>query len=98
MPWPFGRRSGRAAKLKEGRSTAADKQTVATQGQGSDALQYRPSQRSGRRRRRSSRSTASLHDVEKNPFSDPPLDRGLAKESRLPNPNSSAEDITALPH
>lgn len=98
MPWPFGRRSGRAAKLKEGRSTAADKQTVATQGQGSDALQYRPSQRSGRRRRRSSRSTASLHDVEKNPFSDPPLDPGLAKESRLPNPNSSAEDITALPH
>ncbi|KAF3044037.1 hypothetical protein E8E12_007501 [Didymella heteroderae] len=98
MPWPFGRRSGRAAKLKEGRSTAADKQTVATQGHSSDALQYRPSQRSGRRRRRSSRSTASLHDVEKNPFSDPPLDPGLAKESRLPNPNSSAEDITALPH
>ncbi|KAJ4410852.1 hypothetical protein N0V91_001781 [Didymella pomorum] len=98
MPWPFGRRSGRAAKLKEGRSTAADKQTVATQGPNSDALQYRPSQRSGRRRRRSSRSTASLHDVEKNPFSDPPLDPGLAKESRLPNPNSSAEDITALPH
>ncbi|KAJ4379878.1 hypothetical protein N0V86_005062 [Didymella sp. IMI 355093] len=71
-------------------------QTVATQG--SAALQQRPSQRSGRRRRRSSRSTASLHDVEKHHFSDPPPNPGLAKEARLPNPNSSAEDITALPH
>ncbi|KAF1927998.1 uncharacterized protein M421DRAFT_17418, partial [Didymella exigua CBS 183.55] len=105
--WPFGRRSGRAAKLKEGRSAVAARggpvaeQTVATPGQGSDGndgLQQRSSQRSGRRRRRSSRSTASLHDVEKNPFSDPPLDPGLAKEARLLNPNSSAEDITALPH
>ncbi|KAF2631131.1 hypothetical protein BU25DRAFT_321018, partial [Macroventuria anomochaeta] len=104
MPWPFGRKSGRAAKLKEGRSAVTDRsgpvaeQTITTQGQGSDALQHRTSQRSGRRRRRSSRSTTSLRNVEKNPFSDPPLDPGLAKETRLPNPNSSAEDITALPH
>ncbi|KAL1605572.1 hypothetical protein SLS59_003374 [Nothophoma quercina] len=108
MPWPFGRKSGRAAKLKEGRSAAvADRsppvaeQTIATQAQeksqGNDALQHQPSQRGGRRRRRSSRSTTSLHDAEKNPFSDPPLDPGLSKEARLPNPNSSAEDITALP-
>lgn len=104
MPWPFGRKSGRAAKLKEGRAAAADRNgpvaehIVATQDQGRDALQHRPSQRSGRRRRRSSRSTASLHDVEKNPFSDPPLDPGHAKEAHLPNPASSVEDITALPH
>jgi hypothetical protein len=99
MPWPFGRKSARAAKLKEGRSAAADSSrvhAVAVQGPGSDALQR---QRSGRRRRTSSRSTTSLHDVEKNPFSDPPLHPGLAKEAHLPLPNraSSAEDITALP-
>ncbi|KAH6614120.1 hypothetical protein C7974DRAFT_437431 [Boeremia exigua] len=103
MTWPFGRRSGRAAKLKEGRTAVADRsrpvaeQTIATQDHGSDALHHRPSQRSGRRRRTSSRSTTSLHDVEKNPFGDPPLDPGLAKEARLPNPASSVEDITALP-
>jgi hypothetical protein len=99
MQWPFGRKSARAAKLKEGRSAAADSSrvhAVAVQGPGSDALQR---QRSGRRRRTSSRSTTSLHDVEKNPFSDPPLHPGLAKEAHLPLPNraSSAEDITALP-
>lgn len=108
MPWPFGRKSGRAAKLKEGRtaparllSATAAEQTVATQRQGHDhdALLVGPSQRSGRRRRTSSRSTASLHDIEKqNPFSDPPRDPGFAKEAPLPNPNSSAEDITALPY
>ena len=97
MPWPFGRKSARAAKLKEGRSAAADSSrvhAVAVQGPGSDAL---PRQRSGRRRRTSSRSTTSLHDVDKNPFSDPPPDPGLAKEAHLPNRASSAEDITALP-
>ncbi|KAG9202923.1 hypothetical protein G6514_003704 [Epicoccum nigrum] len=101
MPWPFGRKSARAAKLKEGRSAAADSSRVhaaAVQGPGSDAL---PRQRSGRRRRTSSRSTTSLHDVEKNPFSDPPLHPGLAKEAHMPMPNpapaASAEDITALP-
>ncbi|KAF9694609.1 hypothetical protein EKO04_007377 [Ascochyta lentis] len=105
MPWPFGRKSGRAAKLKEGRSAAAAdstwpvaEQTIAAQGAGSDALQHRPSQRNGRRRRTSSRSTASLHNVDRsNPFSDPPRDPGFAKEAPLPNPNSSAEDMTALP-
>lgn len=103
MPWPFGRKSARAAKLKEGRSAPADRnrpvaeQSVATQGQPRDALQHRHSQRSGRRRRRSSRSTTSLHDVEKNPFSDPPLNPGPARQTRLPDPASSAEDITALP-
>lgn len=107
MPWPFGRKSGRAAKLKEGRSAAATdrsraiaEQTIATHGQNSHALHAGPSQRSARRRRTSSRSTASLHDVEKaSPFSDPPRDPGaaFAKEAHLPNPNSSAEDITALP-
>lgn len=104
MPWPFGRRSGRAAKLKEGRAAAADRsgpvaaQSVATHDQGRDALHRRPSQRSGRRTRTSSRSTTSLHDAEKNPFSDPPLDPGHAKEAHLPNPASSVEDITALPY
>nr|GFD59873.1 hypothetical protein [Tanacetum cinerariifolium] len=77
MPWPFGRRSGRAAKLKEGTA----EQPVAAQDQGRDALHQRPSQRSGRRRRTSSRSTASLHNAEKNPFSDPPPDPGFAKEA-----------------
>jgi hypothetical protein len=46
----------------------------------------------------SSRSTASLHDVDRNPFGDHP---SLAKEARLPNHHHghppSAEDITALP-
>ncbi|KAJ4990361.1 hypothetical protein SVAN01_04243 [Stagonosporopsis vannaccii] len=102
MPWPFGRKSGRAAKLKEGRAAAADRpvaeQTAATHDQGRDALHYQATQRSGRRRRTSSRSTTSLHDVDKNPFSDPPLDPSHAKEAYLPNPASSVEDITALPH
>ncbi|KAF3003779.1 hypothetical protein E8E13_010064 [Curvularia kusanoi] len=103
MPWPFGRKSARAAKLKEGRSAAADRsrpvaeQTVAIQGLDNDALQRKHSQRSARRRRRSSRSTTSLHDVEKNPFSDPPSDPGLGNQARLPNPVTSVEDITALP-
>ena len=91
---------GRSAAVAD-RSPPVAEQTIATQAQeksqGNDALQHQPSQRSGRRRRRSSRSTTSLHDAEKNPFSDPPLDPGLSKEARLPNPNSSAEDITALP-
>ncbi|KAJ4352649.1 hypothetical protein N0V95_004094 [Ascochyta clinopodiicola] len=105
MQWPFGRKSGRAAKLKEGRAAAATdrsrsvaEQTIIAQGASSDALQHGPSQRSARRRRTSSRSTASLHDVDKsNPFSDPPRDPGFAKEARRPNLNMSAEDITALP-
>lgn len=79
------------------RSGPVAAQTIVTQGPRSDALQHRLSQRSGRRRRRSSRSTTSLHDVEKDPFSDPPPDPGHAKQTRLPNPASSCEDITALP-
>lgn len=95
MPWLFGRRSGRAAKLKEGRPAAvADTQpAVAAQNHATPpaaALRRGPSQRSGRRRRGSSRSSASMPDAEKlvpaNPF---------ANEAY---PQSSVEDITALPH
>ncbi|OAL45235.1 hypothetical protein IQ07DRAFT_520185 [Pyrenochaeta sp. DS3sAY3a] len=96
MPWLFGRRSGKSAKLKEGRPAAVTdrKRPVAehsTTAQASDALLRGPSQRSRRRRRGSSRSSASMRDVEKSP----PDQAAFAKEAYLPQ--SSAEDITALP-
>ncbi|KAJ4368128.1 hypothetical protein N0V83_006483 [Neocucurbitaria cava] len=77
MPWLFGRRSGKVAKLKEGRPAVVD------------ALRKRRSTR----RRASSRSTTSMRDVEKNP----PADSPFAKEAYRYLPQSSAEDITALP-
>jgi hypothetical protein len=90
MPWLFGRRSGKAARLKEGPSAAVTDRTrpVPRQPntiQSADALRRAPSQRSARRRRGSWRSTASMRHVEKNPPQDPD------------HPHSSAEDITALP-
>lgn len=94
MPWPFGRRGGKAAKSKEDRSAAVTDSTppVAAQthttqhhhgpGEGSSqrrARQHRPS---------SSSTTASLPDVEK-------ADAAFTKETH--HPLSSCEDVTALP-
>lgn len=90
--WPFGRRGGRAAKLKEGRSTAVAerKRPVAASAhdaQTNDALRRTPSRRSSRRKRTSSRSTASMRDV----------DKGLDDKQPARRRPSSTEDITALP-
>ncbi|KAF1846805.1 uncharacterized protein K460DRAFT_283050 [Cucurbitaria berberidis CBS 394.84] len=89
MPWLFARRSGKAAKLKEGRSAAvADRSRHVTDqtstAKPSDGLLTGPSQRSRRRKRASSRSTASLRQLDKKP-----------PDYLLPP--SSVEDITALP-
>ncbi|OAL03830.1 hypothetical protein IQ06DRAFT_216589 [Phaeosphaeriaceae sp. SRC1lsM3a] len=87
MPWLFGRRkSGKTAKLKEGRPAAVTDSTSPV------AAQSHPTrQRSGRRRRTSSRSTGSLHAVEKPENIHP----ALRKEPYFAP--GSIEDITALP-
>jgi hypothetical protein len=87
MPWLFGRRkSGKAAKLKEGRSAAVADTTPVT------AQAYPTRQRSNRRRRRSSRSTTdSMRDPEKLENIHP----ALRKEPYFPP--ASTEDITAIP-
>jgi hypothetical protein len=88
MPWLFGRRkSGKPAKLKEGRPAVVTDRTTPV------AAQSHPTrQRSGRRRRRSSRSTESMRDVEKPEDIHP----ALRKEPYFPA-SSSIQDITALP-
>ncbi|KAF2829336.1 hypothetical protein CC86DRAFT_260865, partial [Ophiobolus disseminans] len=88
MPWLFGRRkSGKPAKLKEGRPAAVTDSAVPVAGQAQLTRQ-----RSARRRgRRSSRSFDSMRDVEKQDDIHP----ALRKEAYFPQ--SSAEDITALP-
>lgn len=80
MPWLFGRRSARAAKSKDARPAAST--TPAD-----DPLRRGPSQRGPRRRRDSSRSSASMRDMEK--------DKGKEKEPCLRR--TSTDDLTALP-
>ncbi|KAI8942395.1 hypothetical protein NX059_000469 [Plenodomus lindquistii] len=98
MPWLFGRRSGKAAKLKEGRPAAvAEKQPLATSQHHDHATaptrtthgpRRAPSQRSARRQRGSLRSTASMRRSEKAlPAQDPFVTAA----------DSSADDLTALP-
>jgi hypothetical protein len=103
MPmWPFGRRGGKAAKLK-GRSAAVSEANVpvaarAHEFASSDALRDSPTRRRSRRRRRSSRSSASLRDVEK---SSPNrlADQAFLKEKEQGlRRHSSDDDITALPN
>jgi len=88
MRWLFGRRkSGKPAKLKEGRPVAVTEKTLPVAEQAHPARQ-----RSGRRRgRRTSRSMDSMRDVEKPENIHP----ALRKEAYFPQ--SSIEDITALP-
>jgi hypothetical protein len=86
MPWLFGRRkSGKPAKLKEGRSAVVTDTTPVT------AQGYPTRQRSGRRRRRSSRSTDSMRDMEKLENIHP----ALRNEPYFPP--TSTHDITVLP-
>ncbi|KAF1829442.1 hypothetical protein BDW02DRAFT_611911 [Decorospora gaudefroyi] len=88
--WLFGRRRRKAAKLKDGGSAAANTTQSSTANKDYGPRRG-PSQRSQRRRRGSSRSTAaSMRDVEK--IAPEPA---FAKEGWPPQ--SSAEDITALP-
>lgn len=88
MPWLFGRRkSGKPAKLKEGRPAAVTDRNMPV----TVAQSHPTRQRSGRRRRRSSCSTDSMREVEKLENIHP----ALRKEPYFPQ--SSAEDITALP-
>src|SRR4051812_18519446 len=94
MVWPFGRRSGKAARLKEGRATVVaegNRPVAATSHDvlSNDALRHRPSRRSSRRKRRSSRSTASMRDVEKGPPAqgeklplDAPIEKDYARRRR----------------
>ncbi|KAH7068763.1 hypothetical protein BKA63DRAFT_94816 [Paraphoma chrysanthemicola] len=86
MPWLFGRRkSGKPAKLKEGQPAAVtDRNTPVAE------KPHPTRQRSGRRRR-SSPSTTSMRDPEKLEDIHP----AFRKDAYLPQ--SSAEDITALP-
>jgi hypothetical protein len=87
MPWLFGRRkSGKPAKLKEGRPAAVTDRNMPV-----TAQSHPTRQRSGRRRRTSSRSTDSMREVEKLENIHP----ALRKEPYFPP--ESAEDITALP-
>jgi len=101
--WPFGRRGGKAAKLK-GRSAAVSDGSVpvaarAHEFASSDALRDSPNRRRSRRRRRSSRSSGSLRDVEKSSPNLPPADQALLKEKehRLPRHSTDDDDLTALP-
>lgn len=88
MPWLFGRRkSGKPAKLKEGRPATVTDRTLPVAEHASPTRQ-----RSQRRRgRRSSRSIDSMRDVEKQEHIHP----ALRKEAYFPQ--ASHEDITALP-
>ncbi|KAH7089148.1 hypothetical protein FB567DRAFT_325607 [Paraphoma chrysanthemicola] len=88
MPWLFGRRkSGKPAKLKEAHPAAVtDRNTPVTE----KPHPHPTRQRSGRRRR-SSPSSASMRDPEKLEDIHP----AFRKDAYLPQ--SSAEDITALP-
>lgn len=101
--WPFGRRGGKAAKLK-GRSAAVSEGNVpvaarAHEFASSDALRDSPNRRRSRRRRRSSRSSGSLHDVEKSSPNLPPADQAFLKEKEQAlRRHSSDDDITALPN
>ncbi|KAF2846870.1 hypothetical protein T440DRAFT_404968 [Plenodomus tracheiphilus IPT5] len=102
MPWLFGRRSGKAAKLKEGRPAAvAEKQRPAaaqhhaTAPRSPDGLRRAPSQRSPRRRRGSPRSTASMRDAEKALHTADPF---ATTADAHADAGSSVEDLTALPH
>ncbi|KAF2690555.1 hypothetical protein K458DRAFT_383660 [Lentithecium fluviatile CBS 122367] len=104
MPmWPFGRRGGKAAKLKGRSAAVADRNKPVAQRAhefaSSDALRVEPTRRSSRRRRRSSRSTASLpRDVEKSSPTLPPADQAYAKEKEGLRRASTEDDITALPN
>ncbi|CBX93672.1 hypothetical protein IAQ61_003565 [Plenodomus lingam] len=98
MPWLFGRRSGKAAKLKEGRPAAAAQEQATAPARATESLRRRPSQRSARRRRGSSRSTASMQITETalsaaNPFATV----SDAHPPPHPRPGTSVENITALP-
>ncbi|KAF2188214.1 hypothetical protein K469DRAFT_566858 [Zopfia rhizophila CBS 207.26] len=103
MPmWPFVRRSGRAAKFEKGQSTgvAEGKQPATAythESSSNDTVRGTPSRRSSRRKRRSSRSTVSMRDVDKNSPGLQPVDTPFAKEPHS-LPRGSAEDITALPY
>ncbi|KAF2031545.1 hypothetical protein EK21DRAFT_62934 [Setomelanomma holmii] len=87
MPWLFGRRkSGKPAKLKEGQpAVVTDRNTPVAE------KAHPTRQRSQRRRRRSSRSTDSMRDGEKQEDIHP------AFREKPYLPQSSVEDITALP-
>ncbi|OCK78862.1 hypothetical protein K432DRAFT_83313 [Lepidopterella palustris CBS 459.81] len=107
MPmWPFGRRGRRATKLKvegpedaaEGKKPAASYASPPSSNMPdtSQGVGRRLSRRHSRRKRRaSSRSSASMHDGEKNSSDFEPT-RELS-EKKQSFPQSSAEDITALP-
>ncbi|KAF2655575.1 hypothetical protein K491DRAFT_422640 [Lophiostoma macrostomum CBS 122681] len=97
--WFFGRRGGKAAKLKEGRLVAdAEGKHPGAADHAPDvarsaSLRKTNSRRRGRRRRSGSRSTTdSMHNVEKHPPAAP-----FEKDSPRPRRRSSTEDITALP-
>ncbi|KAF1965265.1 hypothetical protein BU23DRAFT_574987 [Bimuria novae-zelandiae CBS 107.79] len=105
MPmWPFGRRGGKATRLKDGGpAVVADrKRPVASSMSAARAQEFasrdvlrssptrRQSTRNNRRRRRSSRS---MPDLEK----DSPNDKGVEARQGLPRP-SADDDITALPN
>ncbi|KAF1919635.1 hypothetical protein BDU57DRAFT_443171 [Ampelomyces quisqualis] len=88
MPWLFGRRkSGKPAKLKEGRPAPVTDRTRPV-----PALSHPPRQPSGRRRTTRPRSTDSMGDVEQPENIHP----ALRKEPYFPQ-RSSPDDITALP-
>ncbi|KAH6410178.1 hypothetical protein HBI14_152290 [Parastagonospora nodorum] len=85
MPWIFGRRkSGKPAKLKEGRAAVVTDRNMPVAAQS-----HLTRQQSARRRRTASRSAESMRDLEKLENIHPAL---------RPNfPPPSTEDITALP-
>jgi hypothetical protein len=92
MQWPFGRRRARAAKLKEGRPSAA-----------TDALQRSPSQRTRRPRRpmTSSRSTPSLHAGDKDPFGHNPPHSSAEDITALPTSHRRQQHsphLLSVPH
>jgi len=108
MPmWPFGRRGGKATRIKDGGPAAVVERKRPVAGTAArahefasrDVLRSSPTRRASRRRRPRSPSGASMRDVEKTlPKMEPaPLEAAFAKEQGLPRP--SAEDhITALPN